>query len=217
MKRVIVLDFGIALASVPDGRLFGLDLQTFLQICANLINVSILAYVLSRLLYKPVREFMQRRAERINGELEQAGYEMAKATDLRYKYEQKMKDVERERDAIIDEARKVATETSRQIIADAKKEADAIRDRAAVNVDMEWERAQSAMRTAIIDVSAAMAEKFVTLAINKETHDKLFGEAMWTWRGCHGEIKRSLCFRTVRTCPGAWRGRRVPQSSHACP
>ena len=43
---------------------------------------------------------------------------------------------------------------------------------------MEWERAESEMRTAIIDVSAMMAEKFVTLAINKETHDKLFNETM---------------------------------------
>jgi len=43
---------------------------------------------------------------------------------------------------------------------------------------MEWERAENDMRTAIIDVSAVMAEKFVSLAINKETHDRLFEETI---------------------------------------
>jgi len=182
---VIELDF--IFSSVPDGRLFGLDAQTFIQSIAHFINVAILAIILSKLLYKPVREFMRKRTDRINEQVENAGVVMAKATDLKLQYENKMKDVERERDVILDEARKVAAETGRQIVAEAKKEADAVRERATANVEMEWERAETAMRQAIIDVSAAMTEKFVTLAINKETHDRLFDETMaelegMTWR-----------------------------------
>jgi F-type H+-transporting ATPase subunit b len=184
---VIELDLGIVFGSAPDGRLFGLDMQTVVQIVAHLINVSILAFILAKLLYKPVREFLHKRSDRIREQLEQAGGEMARGKELRLLYEQKMKDIELERDEILDEARKLAAETGRQIVADAKKEADAVRERATANVDMEWERAEAAMRQAIIDVSAAMTEKFVTLAINKETHDRLFDETMaelegMTWR-----------------------------------
>jgi F-type H+-transporting ATPase subunit b len=184
---VIVLNFEIVFGSVPDGRLFGLDAQTLIQVGAHLVNVSLLAFVLAKLLYRPVREFLSRRSERIRIQLEQAADDTAKATELKVQYEQKLKRIELEQDGLIEEARKRAAETARQILADAKTEADAIRERASANVEMEWEQAQVAMRRAIIDVSAAMSAKFVTLAINKDTHDRLFAETMselegMTWK-----------------------------------
>jgi len=178
MERVIILDFGLVLSSIPDGRPFGMDSQTVVQIVANFINVGGLAVVLAILLYRPVRNVLRKRTERIEGQIMLAEEEMASATELRHKYEQKMEEVELEREEILNEARKFAADTGRRIIADAKKEADVLKERAARNVELEWERAETEMRTAIIDVSAVMAEKFVKLAINKETHDRLFDEAM---------------------------------------
>jgi len=178
------LDFGflfssaLEVADLPAGRVFGIDQQTLIQIVANIINVAALAAVLAYLLYRPVRNILNKRSSKIHGQLLQAEEELEKATELRRKYEQKMEDVEREREDILGEARKVAADSSRRLLADAKKEADSIRERAAANVEMEWERAENDMRTAIIDVSAVIAEKFVTLAINKETHDKLFEESI---------------------------------------
>jgi len=187
------LDFGFLLSAaevateLPAGRVFGIDQQTLIQIIANIINVAALAAILAFLLYKPVRNILNKRTTKIQGQLIQAEEELEKATELRRSYEQKMEDVEREREEILSEARKVAADSSRRLLAEAKKEADIVRDRAAANVEMEWERAENDMRTAIIDVSAVMAEKFVSLAINKETHDKLFEETMsdlegMTWR-----------------------------------
>ena len=187
------MDFGFlqfaaqAAAEIPAGRVFGIDQQTLVQIIANIINVAALAAILAYLLYKPVRTILNKRTNRIQGQLIQAEEELEKATELRRSYEQKMEDVEREREEILGEARKVAADSSRRLVAEAKKEADTIRERAAANVEMEWERAENDMRTAIIDVSAVMAEKFVSLAINKETHDRLFDETIsdlegMTWR-----------------------------------
>jgi len=175
------------MSEVPPGRVFDVDSQTLIQIIANIVNVVVLAAVVSYLLYKPVRDILNKRTSRIQGQLLQAEEELEKATDLRRKYEQKMEDIEREREDILGEARKVAADSSRRLLAEAKKEADTVRERAAANVEMEWERAENDMRTAIIDVSAVMAEKFVSLAINKETHDRLFDETIsdlegMTWR-----------------------------------
>jgi len=185
---VIYLDFGFLISSAPEiifpqGRVFGIDQQTLIQIIANIINVAVLAAFLAYLLYKPVRDILNKRTNRIQGQLIQAEEELEKATELRRKYEQIMEDVEREREDILGEARKVAADSSRRLISEAKKEADTIRERAAANVEMEWERAENDMRTAIIDVSAVMAEKFVSLAINKETHDRLFNETMTDLEG----------------------------------
>ena len=169
---------GIEIAGAGAGRLFGLDLQTVIQICAHLVNVGLLAFILAKLLYKPVQNFLARRTDKIKEQLDQAEDSMTKAKALKLQYERKLLDAERERDEILSEARKRAEETGRQILADAKKEADSVRERATANVEMEWERAQSDMRLAILDISAAMSEKFMRLAIDKETHDRLFAETM---------------------------------------
>jgi len=188
------LDFGFLISAaeiittdLPPGRVFGIDQATLINIIANVANVAILAGFLAYLLYKPVRTILNKRTNKIQGQLIQAEEELEKATELRRNYEQKMEDVEREREEILSEARKTAADSGRRILAEAKKEADTIRERAAANVEMEWERAENDMRTAIIDVSAVMAEKFVSLAINKETHDRLFDETLsdlegMTWR-----------------------------------
>jgi len=157
---------------------FGMDMTTVINAGVSLFNVAILAAALAFLLYRPVRNILHKRTEKIQKQLQLAEEEMTRAMEMRQEYEQKLEEVERERDEILSEARKQATETSRRLLSDAKAEADAVKERAAQNVEMEWERAESEMRTAIIDVSAVMAEKFVKLAINKQTHDSLFEEAV---------------------------------------
>ena len=185
---MIVLRFGfLLLSSFPADRLFGIDKVTIVSAGANLINIIILAVVLSILLYRPVRGILHKRTEKIRDQLTQAEEEMSKAIEMRQQYEQKIEEIGREREDILAEARKQATDTSQRIVASARDEAASIKERAAANVEVEWERAQTEMRTAIIEVSAALAEKFVTLAINKETHDRLFAEAVsdlegMTWR-----------------------------------
>ena len=179
--------FVLLLSSYPADRLFGIDKVTLLSAGANFVNIVILAVVLSLLLYRPVRNILQKRTDKIRDQLTNAEEEMSKAIQLRKQYEQKIEEIGREREDILAEARKQATETSQRIVASAKSEADALKERAAANVAMEWERAETEMRTAIIEVSAVMAEKFVSLAINKETHDRLFAEAVsglegMTWR-----------------------------------
>ena len=185
------MDFIVVLSGVslefPEGRVFGFDSQMIIQLIANLVNVTLLAGFLGYMLYKPVRDILKKRTNKIEGQLLQAEEEMNRATDLRQQYEKKMEDAEREREEILAEARKFAADNERRILTEAKQEADAIRERAAQSVKVEWERAENDMRTAIIDVSATMAEKFVSLAINKETHDRLFNETVadlegMTWR-----------------------------------
>jgi len=178
---VNVLSFGFlyfAASEVPPGRVFGIDSQTLIQVIAHITNVAVLAAVLAFLLYRPVRDILNKRTDRIQGQLMQAEEELEKATELRKKFEQKMSEVEREREEILSEARKVAADSSRRLLTDAKVEADAIKERAASHVEMEWKRAENDMRTAIIDVSGVMAEKFVSLSINEDAHDKLFDETI---------------------------------------
>lgn len=185
------MDFTILFSDAGELRppfLFELNADTLSAIGLNLFNIGVLALVLAFVLYKPIRKALQNRTERIQGELEHAAKEMTDAKEMKLLYEQKIQEIDREREEILAEARKLATDAGRRIVAEAKHDADNIRERANASVDAEWQRTQNEMRTAIIDVSAVMAEKFVKLAINKETHDRVFDETMseledMTWKG----------------------------------
>jgi len=168
----------LLLESLPAGRLFGLDSQTVVQVIAQLINVSLLAYVLSRLLYKPVRNFLTKRNEKISDQLKQSEDSMTEANAYRQQYEYKLRNIEKERDTILDEARKQAAEKSKQIFNEARDEAEAIRTRASVEAELEMERIKDEMRHTIIEVASRMAEKFVTLSIDSETQNRLYNETM---------------------------------------
>ena len=158
-----------------------------LPVIANSINLVILIGFLVFMLRKPVTGMLRKRTDRVQGQLREAEDELAKALDLKLQYEQKIEEISRERDEILAEAHKLAGETSRRLIAEAEKEAEIVRERASVNAAVEWSRAESEMRSKIIEASAVAAEKFVTMAINKETHDRLFTDIMAdlevvTWR-----------------------------------
>jgi len=165
-------------AAVPEGRLFGLDQQTLIQFVINLFNVALLAVILTRLLYKPVREVLRKRADRIMTQIEHASSEMAKANELKLEYEQKIRDIEREQEDILENARRIATDSGRMIIAEARREADAVKARATANIELERERVREDMRIAIIDVSRAMAEMYLERAVDKDDHSRFVTEAM---------------------------------------
>jgi len=166
------------LAGAPADRLFGLDQQTLIQVGFVLLNVSLLAVILTFLLYKPVRNFLHKRADGIKNQLEQAAADMAKANELRLIYEQKLKDIDLERNTLLDTARRLDAEKSRQILAEAKQEADAIKQRAFADIGLERERVKEEMKQAIIEISAALAEKYLARAVDGEIHDRLFAETL---------------------------------------
>ncbi|MCL2056557.1 MAG: ATP synthase F0 subunit B [Oscillospiraceae bacterium] len=166
------------LAVLPEGRVFGLDGQTLIQIGAMLLNVSVLAYILYRLLYKPVRGFMARRADRIRTELSVIEDEKGRIKALELQYDNMLGKVQQERYEILEAARKQAVENKNQVLAEAKREADAIRSRARTQAEMEMESARDEVRSAIIEAASLMSEKFITAAMDKETSDRLFAQTM---------------------------------------
>src|SRR5690554_160094 len=96
--------------AVPEGRVFGLDLQTLIGIGIQLLNGIILAVALGFILYKPVKEFMQRRTDRIRNNINEAKAAMTKANELIAEYDRKIKEIDKERLAILEAARLKAAE-----------------------------------------------------------------------------------------------------------
>ena len=168
----------VVLTTVPEGRLFALDMQTFLNAGIQLLNVSILAAVLYKLLYQPVRNFLRKREERIHTQITQAEQDMAAASSLRSQYEESMENANKERLDLLEAAHKTAAEKSRDILQAGKQEAASIRDRALTDIGREREKAEEALKLYIIDLATAMAEKIVAHSIDRETQERLFQETL---------------------------------------
>lgn len=173
-----MLNHQFTLLAIEPGRMFGLDMVQVTSTAIMLFNVAVLAFVLSILLYNPVRNFMSNRSEKIRGIIEDTLSESESAKALKLEYEGKLREVNALGEQIIDEARKQAAEKARQIIAEAKSEADSLRTRASIDIEMERERVREEMKQAIIEISAAMTEKLVAVSIDRDAHERLFAQTM---------------------------------------
>ena len=158
--------------------MFDLVQQTFIQMGPYLVSFGVLVFFFVRFLYKPVKDILQKRADSIESDIQEAIANKASAEELRTLYEQKIKDIETERNVILEEARKEATARLNQILGEAKTEAQITRDRAKRDIAAEQERVKAEIHQAIIDISTDMAAKLVSATIDKNAHDRLFAEAM---------------------------------------
>ena len=172
------MDLFFLLQNVPDGRLFAIDQQALIQMAWVLINAVILAFILSKLLYKPVLNVLKNRRDRIDGEVREAEKSKTDALQLKAEYEQKMKDVEQEKVEILDTARRQAEDRSKERIAEAHTEAATLKARAEKDIELEKERAKSEMKQHIIDASSLMVTKFLSRTMDAEAHEQLFNETM---------------------------------------
>ncbi|HHY52738.1 MAG TPA: ATP synthase F0 subunit B, partial [Clostridiales bacterium] len=69
-------------AELPPGSILNLDKQLLIQMAIQAVNVLLLTGVLAFLLYKPVKQFMAQRRERIAAEIEAAQKDRAEALEL---------------------------------------------------------------------------------------------------------------------------------------
>ena len=163
---------------MPPGRIIDFDLATVISTLANLVPLLILGFILTKVMYAPVRKFLNDRTERISSQLNEAKEGRAAAGELRTKYDHQLKEIDLERTAILDEARKQASDQRDIILATAKDEAKEIKTRASMEVEMERDRIRDEIHSALIDISSDMAEKLMMATIDRGAHDRLFNEGL---------------------------------------
>lgn len=164
--------------AVPEGRVFGLDSQTIIQIGMQLLNGIILAIALSYILYKPVKEFLRKRAEGIQSKIDDTDATMAKAKELIAEYDTKIKEIDKERIEILEAARLKANDEGKIILEEAKQEANEMKRRSLDSIAAEKERLQQETRLYIIELAALMAQKHIVENIDNEAQDRIFEETL---------------------------------------
>ena len=159
-------------------RLLGFDPQLLFNSFVTGINIFILFFALSYMLFNPVREALERRKQKIAGELKNAADDKEAAHAMKEEYEARLHEVKKEAEAILEDARKRAKQREAEIIAEAREEADRIVIRGSREVELERKKALDDMKDQIISIASVMAGKVVAASIDTTVQDALIDETL---------------------------------------
>ena len=159
-------------------RLFDLDWQLVADASLMIIAIFVLFLLMSFFLFNPARKMLDGRREKIRGELESAKQDMEDAKRLKEEYEAKLKDIDKEAESILSDARKRALNNENQIVAQAKEEAARILDRARVEAELEKQKVSDEVKREIVAVAAVMAGKVVAASIDTTVQNQLIDETL---------------------------------------
>lgn len=169
----------ILLTESPSlSRLFDLDWQLIADACLMIIAIFVLVLIMSYFLFNPARKMLNSRKEKIRTELETARQDMDEAGRLKEEYESRLKEIDKEAEGILSEARKKALNSENQIIAQAKEEAARILERAKVEAELEKQKISDEVKREIIAVAAIMAGKVVSASIDTTVQNHLIDETL---------------------------------------
>ena len=135
-------------------RLIGFDPQLLHDAVLTGINIFILFFCLSYLLFNPVRDVLERRKKKIADELALAAGDMADASALKEEYETKLKNVNKEA------------------------EASRIVERANREIELEKKKAIDGLKQDVVNIAALMAQKAVGSSIDMTIQNALIDETL---------------------------------------
>lgn len=159
-------------------RLFDLDWQLLADSCLMIIAIFFLFLILSYFLFNPARKMLEGRKEKIRNELETAKAAMQNAQSLKKEYEAKLKDVDKEAEVILSEARRKALANENAIVAEAREEAARILDRARVEAELEKQKMSDDVKREIVVVASLMAGKIVSASVDSAMQNQLIDETL---------------------------------------
>ena len=159
-------------------RLINFDPQLIHDVLITGVNIFILFFAMSYLLFNPARDFLEKRRTKIASDLETARSSKEDAVALKAEYEAKLKAIDKEAEAILDEARKKAKKQEAEIVAEAKEEAARIIARANREIDLEKKKALDDVKNEIVSIASLMAGKAVAASMDVKIQDTLIEETL---------------------------------------
>lgn len=159
-------------------RLINFDPQWINDIVITGINIFILFFALSYFLFNPVRDYLEKRRQKIADDLQNARDNKKSAEALKAEYEDRLKEIHKEAEQILDEARKKAKKQEADILAEAREEAERILSRANREVELEKKKALEEVKQEMVSIASMMAAKAVAASIDVKIQDALVDETL---------------------------------------
>ena len=168
----------VALSSGLGDYIFGLDPQLLVDSAITILAMFFVFLLLSYLLFNPARNLMEKRQEGIREQMETAAREKQDAIQFKAEYDEKIKNVQKETDEILSEARKKALKKESVMLEEAREEAAQIVARANREVELEKSKVKDEMKQEISNVATAMAGKIVASSLDESKQSQLLADTL---------------------------------------
>ncbi|AEV67038.1 F0F1 ATP synthase subunit B [Acetivibrio clariflavus] len=144
----------------------------------TMINLAVLYLILRKVLFKPVTEFMENRANSIRQQLEESKANNQKALELKENYEKIIASIQMEAEKIKKEAEREAQEKYDEIIKQAKAEAEILIAKAREEMEMERIEMMKNMRNEIVSLALEAASKVIEANMDTEANRRFVDEIL---------------------------------------
>lgn len=139
----------------------GVLFPNLITMIVQLLSTIVLFLLVKKLLWKPAREILKKRQEKIDGDLANAEKIQADALNELNEAKQNLEIARNKSNEIIDEARKEANNLRQEIVSSAKKEAaDKLKD-AERNIEQKKIEASNQIHDEMVNVALAAVSKLL--------------------------------------------------------
>ena len=163
-----------------------------LVLIAQIANLAILFFLLNKLLFKNFLKAMEERKRRIQEGLEKAERADAQMAQAEAVFQEKMEEIERERDSILakarEEAERLKTEASVQAREEARDEAQRILAQEREAFEAERQQAMADMSNQIVGLVLAATRKVIEEDLDEKKQRKLI-ERFLSEMGTQDEVQ----------------------------
>jgi F-type H+-transporting ATPase subunit b len=150
--------------------MLGLDWRV---VAAYLVNVVALYLLLSKVLYKPIKKFLDEREARFARRTEDIERRDHDVQETKAKYETLLGSAQEESEALLRDTRSTANRRAEVILSDAETQAAELIRRARVEIDGERRIAQQEMREQIVDLAVDMASRILEREVTADDHKRI--------------------------------------------
>lgn len=146
------------------------------DIVQHILNIVLLFLILRTLVYKPVRNFMQKREERLEEEREKIKNEMDAAVNVKEQYEASLANMKAEAENALRESVLRADKAAKEITGKAEEEAAVLRKEACEQAEREKRKAMNELKAEATKLSVELASKILKREISIEDNQKIIDE-----------------------------------------
>lgn len=140
---------------------------------SQLVNFTLLAVLLTVLLYKPILNMLNQRKERIAKSMADVDAAREAAAKAQQDYDRKLTEAQRKAQEIIAQAAQTGEKVGAEIKAEAQREADEIRQKAREEAAQEKAHVLAAVQNQIAGLSMAATERVLGQAVDANIQRKL--------------------------------------------
>ena len=175
MTEEIVLTVASETAEQARFSLVSIDLST---IVFTLINTLIIVFLYFKFLHKPVCQMLDKRAETVNKDMDDANKAKEEAQAVKAEYEQRLQSSKEEAEKILTEANRRASQREEEIIAQANEEAARVKMQAEQAIEREKKRAVNEIKEEISDMVVMAAGKVAQKEISAQDNEEIINSVL---------------------------------------